>query len=114
MATIKNIDGLSNQDLKWELDNGGRFVVYQYTISILVMTFRQNSDIYFIRGGESGVKHSIGFTLLSFIMGWWGFPWGPIYTFGSLYTNLSGGKDITHEIIPHISTDNTNYETLHE
>ena len=115
MASIKNINGLTDQDILWEIDNGGRFVFYQYTISIVVMTFKQSSDIYFIRGGQSGLKHSIGFTILTFIMGWWGIPWGPIYTIGALYTNFSGGKDVTQSIVSQISEgDDTKFEILHD
>ena len=99
MAQIKNIEGLTTSDLNRELNAGGKFVIFHYCISIVVMTFKRSSDIYFIRAGESTVKHSIGFTLLSAIIGWWGFPWGPIHTIGSLYTNLSGGKDITDEVM---------------
>ena len=93
------MEGMSNDDINRELSNGGKFVVFQYCISILVMTFRRSSDIYFIRAGESTIKHSIGFTLLTFFIGWWGFPWGPIYTIGALVTNFSGGKDITADVL---------------
>jgi hypothetical protein len=115
MAAIKNIDGLTNQDIIWELNNGGKFVVYQYTVSIIVMTFKRGSNIYFIRGGQSGVKHSIGFTILTFLFGWWGIPWGPIYSIGSLYTNMSGGKDVTQHIVSLLNeADDTKFETLHD
>lgn len=115
MASIKNIDGLSNQEIIWELNNGGKFVVYQYTISIIVMTFKRSGNIYLIRGGQSGVKHSIGLTILTFLLGWWGFPWGPIYTVGALYTNLSGGKDVTQNIVSLMNqADDTKFETLHD
>lgn len=99
MAEIKNLDGLSDQEINNELANGAKFVCFQYCFSILVMTFRQSSDIYFIRAGESTTKHSIIFTIVTLIFGWWGFPWGPIYSIGSLYTNLTGGKDVTQEML---------------
>jgi hypothetical protein len=52
-----------------------------------------------IRGGESAVGRSFGFSLISLVLGWWGFPWGPIYTISSLVTNLGGGKDVTSEVV---------------
>lgn len=104
MAQIKNIDGLTNQQVVEMINQGGKFVMYQYCISILVMTFRRSSDIYFIRPGESAVSPGIGFTVLSFFLGWWGIPWGPIYTIGAIFTNFSGGKDVTTELISQIST----------
>ncbi len=100
---IKNIEGLTTDQINRELESGGKFVVYQYTISILVMTFRRSSDVYFIRSGESATVKGLGFTFLSLILGWWGIPWGPIYTIGSIFNNLSGGKDVTSEIIQSVN-----------
>jgi hypothetical protein len=80
------------------LQNGGKFVVYYYTISILIMTFRRGSDIYFLRSNESPIKFGWKFLLLSLFAGWWGFPWGPIYTVQSIYMAFSG-KDITKEVM---------------
>jgi len=99
MAQIKNIQGVTVDELNREIERGGKFVIFQYCFSIILMTFRRGSDVYFIRAGESTLKYSIGFTLLAFFFGWWGIPWGPIYTIGSIFTNLTGGKDVTQDII---------------
>jgi hypothetical protein len=99
MASIKNLNGITDQELLEEIRNGAKFVVYQYCVSILIMTFKRGSDIYFIRSGESALKPGLPFTALTFFFGWWGIPWGPIYTIGSFITNFSGGKDITHEVL---------------
>lgn len=99
MAQLKNMEGLTVADVNRELQNGGRFVMFQYCISIIVMTFRRGSDIYFIRADESAAKYSWQYSLLTFVLGWWGIPWGPIYSIGSLYTNFSGGKDVTQEVL---------------
>lgn len=104
MAQIKGIEGMTVEQINSELSRGGKFVVFQYCISILVMTFKRGSDVYFIKAGESTVSKSIGFTLLSAVLGWWGFPWGPIYTIGSIYTNLNGGKDVTQEVLNSVSS----------
>jgi hypothetical protein len=99
---IKNIENLTDQEISWELQNGAKFVYFQYTISILVMTFKRPSDIYFLRANESHWGKSMPFTLLSLVLGWWGFPWGLIYTPMVLFSNLSGGKDVTNEIVGQI------------
>lgn len=96
---IKNIEGLTVQDLQNELDKGARFVMFQYCISILVMTFKRGSSIYFIKGNESHLKHQWKHSGLTLLAGWWGIPWGPIYTIQSLFNNLGGGKDVTNEVI---------------
>lgn len=99
MATIKNIDDLTKEEIQRELDHGARFVVFKYCFSYIIMTHHQSSDIYFVRSNESSLKHSIWFILLTLILGWWGFPWGPIYTIGALATNFTGGTDVTEDVL---------------
>ena len=96
---IYGLENLSSQQLSQEVLRGGKFVVFEYCISLLIVTFKRSSGIYFFRPGEGTLSKSISFTLLSFFLGWWGFPWGPIYTVAALHTNLSGGKDVTMEVI---------------
>lgn len=96
---IKGTEGLSIDDINFEIQQGGKFVLYPYCISILVMTFKRGSDIYFVRSGENPFLRGIGWSLLSLVFGWWGFPWGPIYTISTLVTNFSGGKDVTDEVL---------------
>jgi len=80
----------------WHL--GEKFVVYQYCISVLIMTFNRSSNIYFVPGSESRVLKGLGFSLLS---SFWavGNPVGPIYTIQSLWVNFNGGKDVTQEVL---------------
>lgn len=99
MAKIANINGLTIAEINQELSNGAKFVMFRYCVSILVLTFRRSSNIYFVRAGESAAKHSITFSIITFLFGWWGIPWGPIYSIGSLYTNMTGGKDVTQDVI---------------
>lgn len=96
---IHGLEGLTVNDLNRELEMGGKFVIYHYCISILVATFRRSSEIYFIPARQKGVSRGMMFTLLTFIFGWWGIPWGPIYSISSLVVNLSGGKNVTKEVI---------------
>ena len=104
MATIKNLEGLTNDDIDRELSNGAKFVVFQYSISIIIMTFRNSSDIYFVKSGESGFNYGIKYSLVSLVLGWWGIPWGPIYTIGAFITNCSGGKDVTQKVLHALQT----------
>jgi hypothetical protein len=96
---IKGVEGLTTEQVNAELQRGGKFVIFQYCISVVVLTFKRPSDIYLIRAGENPLGKHIGFTLLSLVAGWWGIPWGPIFTIGSIYTNLRGGKDVTDAVL---------------
>jgi hypothetical protein len=96
---IIGIEKMDRQQLTYELDRGGRFVIYEYCISIFIMTFKRPSNIYFIRAGESAIVTGLVFSLISFLCGWWGIPWGPIWTIGSLINNFGGGKDVTQSVM---------------
>lgn len=95
---IRGIEGMSPDQLRFEIQRGAKFVFFQYAVSILVMSFRRSSDIYFVRSGENSVSKGLPWTLLSLVAGWWGIPWGPIFTIQSVVTNFKGGKDVTAEI----------------
>ena len=90
---------MGTDELNFELQRGGKFVIYYYCISLLVITFKRPSNIYFVRFGESRVGNGLGFSLISLLLGWWGFPWGPIYTIQSFVTNFGGGKDVTQQVL---------------
>lgn len=96
---IKNIDGLSARELQHEGESGSRFIYFAYTLSLGVVTFKRTSDVYMIRKGESRVYRSWPFTTLSFLLGWWGLPFGPKYTIEAIRTNFKGGKDVTEEVM---------------
>lgn len=100
MATkIIGIDNMPVEQINHELQNGAKFVMFEYCFSIILMTFKQPTNIYFVKKSESTAGKSIGYTLVSVLFGWWGIPWGPIYTIAALVTNLKGGKDVTAEVI---------------
>jgi len=92
---INGIEGMSSDQLRFELQRGAKIVCYNYCVSLLVITFRRSSDAYFIPAGESTVGKGLPWTLLTLVMGWWGIPWGPIFTVQSLIVNFKGGKDLT-------------------
>src|SRR5437016_12950769 len=73
--------------------------LFPYTTLFRSLTFRRPSDIYFLRQGENPVVKGLPFTLLSLVAGWWGIPWGPIYTIQSVYNNSRGGKDVTQSVV---------------
>lgn len=73
MATkIRGIEGMKHGELDFEIQRGGKFVLFQYCVSVVVLTFRRPSDIYFVRSGENTVVKGLPFTLVSLVAGWWG------------------------------------------
>lgn len=78
---------------------GGRYVIFQYCISILVMSFRRSSGIVYVPPGKDGAGAAIGNSVISLFAGWWGIPWGPIWTISSVIKNVRGGTDVTQAIL---------------
>jgi len=100
---IRGIEGLSPEEIYSEIQRGGRFVCFEYCISIIIITFKRPTDIYFLKSGDRAIVRRLLFTIFSMLVGWWGLPWGIIYTPMAIYTNIKGGKDVTDEILSLLS-----------
>lgn len=96
---IRGTEGMSDAEIVEEVGKGGRFVCYMFCFSIVVMTFRRASEVMFIKAGASRVTPGLKWTLLTLLVGWWGIPWGPIFSIQCIYTNLTGGKDVTDKVV---------------
>lgn len=94
---IRGGEDLSETQITNELRTGSKLIVYQYCISVGIMTFNRRSAIYLIKNDESTLIKGLKYSLISFIFGWWGVPFGPIYTVSSISTNFKGGNDVTWE-----------------
>ncbi len=89
---------MSPRELDREIEAGGRFVVYTWCFSVIVMTFRRSSDVYFLRVDDSSLSQGWKYMLISFLFGWWGLPWGIIYTLQSLFSGISP-KNVTADVM---------------
>lgn len=75
----------------------GRVVFYEVCLSLVLVTLRRPSRLYRLRPGEWGLWRGLPYTLVTLLLGWWGAPWGLVYTPRVLWTNLSGGREVTPE-----------------
>jgi hypothetical protein len=89
---------MSLDELEAELRAGARFVFFEYCISLIFVTLRRPSAVFLLRHSERGLARGLPYTALSILLGWWGLPWGLIYTPLAVFTNLSGGRDVTAEV----------------
>ena len=96
---IKNLNPyMTLEELNNEIENGARFVIFTYTFSIIFLTIRRpTKDIYFVKNEELPIKYGYPFLLISILFGWWGIPFGLIYTPMSIYDAFCG-KDVTEEV----------------
>ncbi|AYL96958.1 hypothetical protein [Mucilaginibacter celer] len=88
---IKNTGGISLSEFYDCLNKGGKIVIYGYCISLIALTYRLISPPHLIRPGESQSKFKRHYNTLSLIFGWWGFPWGPIYSIDMIKVNAKNG-----------------------
>ncbi|GAB4094389.1 hypothetical protein [Flaviaesturariibacter terrae] len=96
---ISGIGDRTLAELEADIYAGGRFVIYTWAVSVVVMTFKRPSEIYYIPSGKSRLVAGLKYSLISLVFGWWGIPWGPIYTIGAFVCNFGGGKDITQQLL---------------
>lgn len=99
---IQGLEGMSAFEIQLALQQGAKFVVYSYCISLVVVTIRRPSEIYFLPAGTSRVRKGLSSSLVTVLLGWWGIPWGPIYSVKALVENFKGGKDVTADFLPRI------------
>ncbi|MDF3058697.1 MAG: hypothetical protein K0R17_2912 [Rariglobus sp.] len=97
---------LSEEEIALKLTEGYRLVSYEYCLSFIVVTLKRPTSIYLVTPKDSDFGNRALFSSLSFFIGWWGIPWGPIYTVSTIYRNLSGGHDHSKALIDHVLAKN--------
>ena len=80
-----------------ELRAGGRYVVYPFCISLIAVSFRRSSGLVYLAPGTS--NRAARWILTSLLLGWWGIPWGPIWTLDSIGRCRAGGLVVTGDVI---------------
>lgn len=109
MVNIVGIQNLSLEEVNKAIENGAKFVTYRYTVSIFVLTLRKSSDIFLVQSKMSALPKIIGYSFINLLLGWWAIPWGPVYTISSLAANMSGGKDVSKEVLLVLNQDPGHY-----
>ncbi len=94
---LKNLGDRTLEEVLADIDRGGAFVIYQYAISG-VITFVRPTSIQFVPSSGDRVRAGRKFTILSLLLGWWGL-YGPIRTVQSIRINMSGGLDVTDDVV---------------
>ena len=76
----------------------GRWVVYEYCISLIAVTLRRTSRPIYLKPGRRAWVRGLPYVAVSLLLGWWGLPWGVVYTPVTIFANLTGGYDITAQV----------------
>lgn len=67
-----------------------RYAIFFEVKSFIFMTTR--SAIQGIFCSTCAEKKALKASAITWVLGWWGIPWGPIYSIHAIFTNLFGGK----------------------
>lgn len=69
-----------------------RYLVFRSVVSVILTTIRTPTQgIYCATCAKSAALKA---TLISSLFGWWGVPWGPIFTIGESFRNAFGGENL--------------------
>jgi hypothetical protein len=95
--TCRSLKTYTAEEIREHVANGGQLVSYYYCLTCLY-TMQGMSDVYVVHGRWDRVKAGLGYTLMTFVLGWWsplGFVLTPIYAL----LNLTGGVDVTESVL---------------
>ncbi len=96
---IVGIEHLQKGELELYLQGGAKFVIFDYCISVLVITATGHSDIYLIRQNEEAWRQGLFYSIVSLFFGWLALPFGPVTTTRCLINNFRGGHDVTTQVV---------------
>jgi hypothetical protein len=67
-----------------------RYVIHRSVVSAFIVTrrFVQQSVLC----SECGARRAYRTSAKTWLMGWWGIPWGPVFSVQAIFANLSGGE----------------------
>ncbi len=102
---LEGTQGMTIEQVRNEVAKGGKFVKFTYTMSFIFLTLqRPSGSIYFIKSNESPVDYGMKYLLLSMLLGWWGIPFGPIFTIVSIVQAFKG-QDITEIVMASLNEE---------
>jgi len=89
----------TKEELLHAIDNGARFVIFQYCISIIAFALVRYSPAILVFNEEELKDKALSYNRLSRVLGWWSIPYGISETLRSFRVNREGGVDVTEDIL---------------
>jgi hypothetical protein len=96
---LADLQGTPLSVIEQQVQQGARFVAYEYCISVIVLSVRRSSAVHYLRPDDGALMPGLRYSLLTLLAGWWGIPWGPLWTIRAVLVNFGGGQDITQEMM---------------
>lgn len=78
-----------------EITPDTELVSYTYVMSVIVMTFRRQTPYYFLEAeAKEAARAKLLCILCNLTLGWWGIPWGPIWTIKETFCDLANSYKV--------------------
>lgn len=90
---------LAADEVARRLRAGWRCVRFLSCASFLLATVHRLSGVYLTRTWQSRLFLGLGHSVAALTLGPWGVPWGPVETLRAIWTNLTGGVDVTADVL---------------
>ena len=87
----RNVNALATGEADYrgaKVSTRSEVITFDLTFSVVVASFKIPSQM-FVVGQHRIWPWRIAYTGLTLVFGWWGIPWGPVYTVQSLHGNLT-------------------------
>lgn len=98
-------ENLSFEQVIKERNNGGKFVFFSYLIPRPWFSpVKRISKIYFLRSEDKASIHNRKYNIINLLWGWWGLPFGPVYTYAAIKSNKTG-IDITDDVFDNLTEE---------
>lgn len=91
---IRNVGNISDLEVYNRIENGSRLVKYTWVVSLLFVTFNNDTKLFLVNKNQKGVRQGIIFSIITILFGWWGIPSGPGRSIKALKSNFSGGNKV--------------------
>ncbi len=94
-----DVEAMGLAELRDYIRCGYRCVRFVRCVSNGFSTVEKRSRVYLTESWQDRYLRGLGYSFWSLALGPWGVPWGLWRTLESVRTNLTGGEDVTHELL---------------
>ena len=98
-SSSTGIESLNSFEVRERIARGWRCVRFELCASLVVATIRRQSAVYLTENWQERYLRGLGYSLVALLCGPWGVPWGLAWTARAVWTNLTGGVDVTDEVL---------------
>lgn len=90
-------------ELRDRVRAGWRCVRFESCYSLVFVTVRRQSRVYLTERWQQRYLYGLGYSVAALLAGPWGVPWGVVWTARAVWTNLTGGVDVTDAVLDHVA-----------